>query len=104
MDLGLKGRVALVTAASKGMGRACALGLAAEGARVGICARSEGDLKAAGEEIRARTKVDVFAMPCAVTRPAEVADMVRRVTDALGGSDILVANAGRPPPGDSDSI
>ena len=104
MDLGLRGRVALVTAASKGMGRACALGLAAEGARVGICARSEGDLKAAAEEIRARTKADVFAMPCDVTRPAEVAELVRGVTDALGGIDILVANAGGPPRGDFDGL
>ena len=44
MDLGLKGKVALVTAASKGMGKACALGLAAEGARVAIAARTEADL------------------------------------------------------------
>ncbi|HET7344018.1 MAG TPA: SDR family NAD(P)-dependent oxidoreductase, partial [Methylomirabilota bacterium] len=55
MDLGLRGKVALVTAASKGMGRACALGLAAEGARVAMCARNETELKAAAEDVRART-------------------------------------------------
>jgi 3-oxoacyl-[acyl-carrier protein] reductase len=104
MDLGLKGRVALVTAASKGMGRACAMGLAAEGARVGICARSEADLKAAAEEIRSRTKADVFAWPCDVTRAADVTELVRRVTEALGGIDILVANAGGPPRGDFDEM
>lgn len=100
MDLGLNGKVALVTAASKGIGRACALGLAAEGARVGICARTEADLKAAAEEIRARTKTEVLAMPCDVTRAGDVDELVRRVTGAFGGVDILVANAGGPPRGD----
>jgi 3-oxoacyl-[acyl-carrier protein] reductase len=62
MDLGLAGKVALVTAASKGMGKACAAGLAAEGARIVMCARTEADLKTAAEEIRARTKAEVVAM------------------------------------------
>jgi len=53
MDLGLRGKVALVTAASKGMGKACSLGFAAEGARVAMCARTEGDIKNAAEEVRA---------------------------------------------------
>jgi 3-oxoacyl-[acyl-carrier protein] reductase len=104
MELGLKGKVALVTAASKGIGRACAMGLAAEGARVGICARSEADLKTATEEIRTRTRADVFALPCDLTRAAEVGELVRRTTDALGGIDILVANAGGPPRGDFDEM
>ena len=72
MDLGLTGKVALVTAGSKGMGRACALGLAAEGARVAICARGEADLAAAADEIRAKTGAGVLALPADVTRAAHV--------------------------------
>ena len=68
MDLGLAGKVALVTAASKGMGRACAMGLAGEGARVVMCARTEADLKAAAEEIREKTKAEVVAMPFVAQR------------------------------------
>src|SRR5437763_24015 len=73
MDLGLTGKVALVTAASKGMGRACALGLAAEGARVAMCARNEGELKTAADEIRATTKADVLAVRADVTKAAGLA-------------------------------
>lgn len=100
MDLGLKGKVALVSAASKGIGRACAMGLAGEGARVAVCARTEGDLKTAAGEIRAKTGAEVLAVPCDVTRDADLRELVRRVTDAFGGVDILVANAGGPPRGD----
>ena len=104
MDLGLKGRAALVTAGSKGIGRACAMGLAAEGARVAICARTEADLKAAAEEIRAKTGAEVLAIPCDVTRADEVRSLVDRVTAAFGGVDVLVANAGGPPRGGFDDL
>jgi 3-oxoacyl-[acyl-carrier protein] reductase len=104
MDLDLKGKAALVTAGSKGMGRACAMGLAAEGARVAICARTEADLKAAAEEIRAKTGAEVLAMPCDVTRADEVRALVDRVTASFGGVDILVANAGGPPRGNFDDV
>jgi 3-oxoacyl-[acyl-carrier protein] reductase len=100
MDLGLTGKVALVTAASKGIGKACAMGLAAEGARVAICARSEADLKVAAEDIRAKTKAQVLAMPCDVTRAADVRALVDRVSAEYGAADILVASAGGPPRGD----
>jgi len=96
MDLGLKGRVALVTAASKGMGKACALALGAEGARVAMCARTESDLKTAADEIRATTRAEVLAMPADVTRKPDVEALVQRVTSQWGGVDILVANAGGP--------
>ena len=79
-----KGKVALVTAASKGMGKACALGLAAEGARVAMCARNEADLKAAADEIRAQTKADVLAVPTDVTKPDQVRTLVARVTQTFG--------------------
>jgi len=100
MDLGLKGKVALVTAASKGIGRACAMALAAEGARVAICSRTEADVKEAGDAIRIRTGADVLAMPADVTRAADIDELMRRTTAAFGGIDVLVANAGGPPRGD----
>lgn len=99
MDLGIRGKVALVTAASKGMGRACAMGLAAEGARVAMCARTEADLTAAADEIKRTTGAEVFAMPADVTRAADVATLVERVRASFGPVDILVANAGGPPRG-----
>ena len=99
MDLGLTGKVALVTAASKGMGKACAMGLAAEGARIVMCARTESELKAAAEEIRAKTKAEVEAMPADVTKKEDVAALVDRALTRFGGVDILVANAGGPPRG-----
>jgi 3-oxoacyl-[acyl-carrier protein] reductase len=99
MDLGLKGKVALVTAASKGMGRASAMGLAAEGARVVMCARTESDLKTAAEDIRAKTKAEVLAIPADVTKKDDVSALVDRAMKTFGGVDILVANAGGPPRG-----
>jgi 3-oxoacyl-[acyl-carrier protein] reductase len=100
MDLGLKGKTALVTAASKGIGRACAMGFAAEGARVAMCARGEADLKTAADEIRTRTGAEVLALTCDLTRAAEIGGLIQRVTAAFGGVDVLVANAGGPPRGD----
>lgn len=99
MDLGIRGRVALVTGASKGMGKACALGLAAEGARVAMCARSEGDLKAAVDEVKAKTQADVLGVPADVTKADQVKALVARVADSLGSPDILIANCGGPPRG-----
>ena len=99
MDLGLAGKVALVTAASKGMGKACAMGLAAEGAKIVMCARTESDLKTAAEDVRAKTKAEVLAMPADVTKKDDVAALVDRAMQSFGGVDILVANAGGPPRG-----
>jgi 3-oxoacyl-[acyl-carrier protein] reductase len=99
MDLGLTGRVALVTAASKGMGKASAMGLAAEGAKVVMCARTESDLKTAAEEIRAKTRAEVLAIPADVTKKDDVTALVDRAIKTFGHIDILVANAGGPPRG-----
>jgi len=96
MDLGLGGKTALVAAASKGIGKACAMGLAAEGVRVAICARTEADIEAAATEIRERTGGEVLAMAGDVTRPADVERFVSSTTQRFGGVDILVANAGGP--------
>jgi 3-oxoacyl-[acyl-carrier protein] reductase len=96
MDLGLKGKVALVTAASKGMGKACALAFGAEGVRVAMCARTESDLKSAADEVRSATKAEVLAIPADVTKRQDVEALAQRVTSQWGGVDILVANAGGP--------
>lgn len=99
MELGLRGKVALVTAASKGMGKACALGLAAEGARVAMCSRTEADIKAAADAVRAATGAEVLALAADVTRAADVKALVAAATSRFGGVDILIANAGGPPRG-----
>jgi 3-oxoacyl-[acyl-carrier protein] reductase len=104
MDLGLKGKVALVTAASKGMGKACAMGLAAEGARVAIAARTEADLKVTADEIRAKTKADVLAVPADVTKAEQVKALVAQVTKSFGAPEILIANCGGPPRGYFDEF
>jgi 3-oxoacyl-[acyl-carrier protein] reductase len=98
MDLGLQDARALVTAASKGLGRACAAALAAEGARVFIVSRHEELLQAAEQEIGAAGHLAVdLSHPGAPERAVEAA------VAALGGLDVLVCNAGGPPPGTFES-
>jgi 3-oxoacyl-[acyl-carrier protein] reductase len=99
MDLGLRGKVALVVAASKGMGKACALGLAAEGARVAMCARGEDALTEAAAEVKRKTGSEVLAVAADAGRAEDIRRVVARATEAWGGVDILVANVGGPPPG-----
>lgn len=94
MDLGLDGRRALVTGASRGLGRACAESLVAEGARVAICARNEVALKQVANEIGAATWIAADLMEDGGPGRAVESALV-----ALGGLDILVANAGGPPTG-----
>lgn len=97
MDLGLRGRPALVAAASRGLGRACAASLAAEGASVAICARDAGALEAARDEIVEATGGTLVAIPADVSREVDAIRFVREGAEALGGCQILVANAGGPP-------
>ena len=97
MDLGIAGKVALVTAASKGLGRASAAALAAEGARVVISARGEETLRATASSIR-DAGGEVTAIPGDVTDPAAPAALVAATVEQYGSIDILVANAGGPPP------
>jgi 3-oxoacyl-[acyl-carrier protein] reductase len=99
MELGLAGKAAIVAAASKGIGRACARGLAAEGARVVICARSADELDQTAAAIRAETGADVLAVPTDVRKPEEIQALVARTVQAFGGVDVLVTNAGGPRPG-----
>jgi 3-oxoacyl-[acyl-carrier protein] reductase len=98
VDLGLRDRVALVTAASKGLGRASAEALAAEGAKVVICARGAEALDEAAAGIRAAGG-EVTAVRLDVTSPEAPADLVRTAVDTYGRLDVVVANAGGPPPG-----
>ncbi len=99
MDLGIKGKTALVVAASKGMGKASAMGLAAEGARVVMCARGEAALKEAAGEVKQKTGAEVLAVPADASRAADISKVVAEADRAFGGVDILVANVGGPPPG-----
>jgi 3-oxoacyl-[acyl-carrier protein] reductase len=96
MDLGLTGKVAIVTAASKGLGRGCALALAREGARVTICARTEADLAAAEADIRKATGADVLAIPADITSATDIRAVVEATAERFGGIDILVNNSGGP--------
>jgi 3-oxoacyl-[acyl-carrier protein] reductase len=93
MDLGLKGRTALVTGASSGLGLATAESLAAEGANVTMFARRRDLLQREAERIGA------LAVRGDVTSPRDLDTAVRRTVEAFGGLDILVWNGGGPPPG-----
>ncbi|MDX2156886.1 MAG: SDR family oxidoreductase [Hyphomicrobiaceae bacterium] len=96
MDLGISGRTAIVCAASKGLGRACALQLAREGVNVVISARTKADLEATAQEIRNAANVKVEAVACDVTTEEGRAAILK----ACPAPDILINNAGGPPPGD----
>jgi len=96
VDLGLTGKVALVAAASKGLGRASALALAREGARVSICARTETDLAAAAADIRRQTGAEVLAVAADLTSAAGIEHVVAQTQERLGGIDVLVNNSGGP--------
>lgn len=93
MELGLKGKVALVTAASKGIGKAIAEEFAKEGATVSICARGSQDLATTAEALR-RYGVPVVATPADVTKANAVSQVIEATLQQCGRIDILVNNAG----------
>jgi len=93
MDLGLKGKVALITGASRGIGKACALALAEEGCHVAICGRTRTDLESTAAAIRAHG-VEAMAMQSDVTRSGDNKNFVTQARESLGQIDILVNNAG----------
>ncbi|WP_419948840.1 SDR family oxidoreductase [Candidatus Palauibacter sp.] len=99
MDFGIAGRVALVAASSKGLGRAVAEELAAEGTHLVMCARGEDDLADAVASADARGSGEVLGIPADLSDPAAVAMLVDRAQDRFGCVDILVNNAGGPPAG-----
>lgn len=93
MELGLKGKVALITGASRGIGRAIATGLAAEGCNLAICARGAETLEEAAEDMR-RPNVQVVALPADVTVAEDVQAVVQETLRSYGTIDILVNNVG----------
>jgi len=103
MDLGLAGRRAVVTGGSKGIGKAIAAELMAEGVAVVICSRHQDELDAAAVELVKQlpdgSAGQVRAMPCDVTEPQQVAEFVEAAAAVMGGLDILVNNAGGARPG-----
>jgi len=103
VDLGLSDKVALVAAASRGLGYAIAHELASEGASVVICARDEERLKRAASEIAAATGRRVVPVAADVSKLADVAKLVDAALGAFGKVDVLVTNSGGPPPGTFES-
>jgi 3-oxoacyl-[acyl-carrier protein] reductase len=97
VDLGLSGKVALVAAASKGLGRAVAMKLAGEGASVAICSRDVGRIRRAAKAISSSTGAEVLPVVADVSTVAGVDKFVMEALNRFGKVDILVANAGGPP-------
>lgn len=104
MDLGIRGKVALVTAASKGLGRGSAEALSAEGCRVVICARTQADVERAAREIAARTGHEVVPLVADMSRAADIDALLGEVRRRLGDPEIVVCNAGGPPAGNFATI
>jgi len=98
MDLGLKDRAAIVTAASRGLGKAAAQALAREGANIALCSRTD-QIFATAEEIQQETGVDVLAVQTDLTEPKQIEAMVAKAHKHFQKIDILIINAGGPPPG-----
>lgn len=103
MDLGLAGRRAIVTGGSKGIGRAIAEQLLAEGASVAICARNAEQVAAAATELTGPGPA-VYGLVCDVADPDQVTAFVAEAADRLGGLDILVNNAGGAHPGGFEQL
>ena len=99
MNLGLSGKSALVTAASGGLGFATAKALAAEGAAVAICGRDMDRIQKATESIASIADAPIIAIKADVSQSSDLQHLFDKVTEELGGLDILVSNAGGPPSG-----
>ena len=104
MDLGLKGKIALVAAASRGLGRAVAEELAAEGAALLLCSHHAETINQTASEIVAATGAEILALPCDVSKAEEVARLVQSGIEHFGRIDILVTNGGGPPAGPFESF
>lgn len=101
MELGLKGKRAIVMAASRGLGLASALGLAREGCKLVICSRDQQRIEAAAEQIRKQTGADVTTLVADVSSASEAKRLVDAAVSAYGGLEIVVHNAGGPPAGET---
>ena len=104
MDLGLKGRVAVVAAASKGLGRATATQLAAEGARVVISSREEETLAKTASEIGEQTGAETEYCVADLTKAGDIGGVISHAVERFGGVDVLVTNSGGPPAGTFDKF
>ena len=103
MDLGLNDKVALVAAASKGLGRAIADALAAEGASLVICARGRDELEGAKRSIESRTGANVHAIVADVSDAEQLARLSSEALEKFGRIDVLVTNSGGPPSGPANT-
>ncbi|NWF49214.1 MAG: SDR family oxidoreductase [Ignavibacteriaceae bacterium] len=99
MDLGIKGKTALVTASSKGIGKAVADGLAAEGCRVAICARGKDELMATAAELKRKYNTDAFWCVCDLNKAKDIENVIEGVQKSFGPIEILINNCGGPAPG-----
>ena len=97
MDMGLMGKVAFIAGGSKGLGKAVALEMSREGARIAICSRDNPALPAAVEEIKAATGGEVIGIPADVSDVEQAGAFIRKGIEHYGTVDILVNNAGGPP-------
>ena len=104
MDFGLKEKVALVAAASRGLGRAVAEELAAEGAALVLCSRKAETINQTASEIATATGAEILALSCDVSKADEIAALVKSGIDRFGRIDILVTNGGGPPAGPFESF
>jgi len=104
MNLGIKGKVALVAAASRGLGRAVAEELAAEGVSLVICARDHESLARTAEAIANNTGVSVVPIQADLTSSSDIKGVIDSGIERFGNIDILVTNAGGPPAGQFDQI
>jgi len=104
MDLKLKGKIALVSGSSRGLGYAAARALAQEGCQVAINGRDEKKIKLAAEKIHAETGAQVIGLAGDISAPAAPQKLIQQTAEAFGGLDILITNAGGPPPGGIDSL
>jgi 3-oxoacyl-[acyl-carrier protein] reductase len=101
MEFGLKGKRAIVMAASRGLGFASAIGLAREGCKLIICSRDQARIEAAADTIRKETGTDVKALVADVSSASEAKRLVDAAVSAYGGLEIVVHNAGGPPAGET---
>lgn len=104
MNMGLEGKVALVCAGSKGLGRAIARSLSAEGALVAICARDRDQVEATAREIEGETGHPVLGIQADLAKPEDVERFYQTARDRFGEVDVLVNNAGGPPAGGLDAV
>lgn len=104
MDLGLRDRRALITGASKGIGKAIAFELAEEGVQLALCARGDAELQRTARELREKTGVCVVARAADVTDPKGIRAFVELAATELGGLDIVVNNAGTGLPGTFEEV